>query len=219
VDDRRYSIQVKRLLESPETMALALYLILSKKYGEEWIGWEPLTIYLELREDFSAEPAPEVMDRINAVQLIMGTSSFYDDLYGFLGVCNTLASGSPSFAVFDPVTTAEATWAMTEVGLLREHMEFAPTIRAYIEQALEIDGLADDPPMVLQDVIAPKPEDPNNAAEYADGILHAENLDSLEQYIDDQLGLIVAQLADLGLDDEFIKLTAQAGADAENEYV
>jgi hypothetical protein len=209
VEDRRYGIKVKRLLESPETMAMVLYIVLSKKYGEEWLSWEPLTIYLELREDYSAEPAPEVIDRISAVQIIMTTSSFYDDLYGFMGVCNTLASGSPSFSMFDPVTTAEAVWAVTEVGMLREPEPYAPTIIAYMKKMLEMDGLQDDPPEILSDVIAPKPDDPNNAAEYADMVLNMENKDSVEQFVDDQIGLIVGQLSGLGLDDEFMALLAQ----------
>ena len=212
MDDRRYDIQVKRLLESPETLALVLYLIMMKKYGEEWIGWEPLTLYLELREDFKAEPSVETMDRLSAVQLVLGSGSFYADLYGFLGVCNTFSSGAPSFAVLDPVTIPEATWAMVEVGMLREPADFAPTVVAYVKTMLEIEGLDDDPPEVLQDIVAPAPEDPNSSAEYADMILHQENHDSVEQFIDDQLGLMIGQLNGIGLDDEFLKLTAQHAA-------
>lgn len=208
MDDRRYGIEVKSLLESPETMALTLYLVMKKKYDEDWLGWEPLTVYLELREDFSSEPAPEVMDRLSAIQLIMSTSAFYDDLYGFIGVCNTLASGSPSFSVLDPATTAEITWAMTEVGMIREHLPFAPTIIDYVKTMLEMEGVDDDPPEVIADIVAPAPEDPNSAAEYADGILHMQNKDSLEIFVDDQLSLIIAQLQQLGLDDEFLEQLA-----------
>lgn len=208
MDDRRYDIEVKSLLESPETMAFTLYLVMNKKYGEDWLGWEPLTVYLELREDFNAEPSPEVMDRLNAVQLLMSTSAFYDDLYGFTGVCNTLADGSPSFTVLDPATTAEITWAMTEVGMLREPLPFAPTIIDYVKTTLEMEGLDGDPPEVIADIVAPAPEDPNSAAEYADGVLHKQNKDQLEIFIDDQLQLIIAQLTNVGLNDEFLEQLA-----------
>jgi len=207
---------VKRLLESQETMALTLYLILMKKYGEEWLSWEPLTIYLELRDDFSCEPSTVTMDRISAVQVLMTSSSFYTDLYGFTGICNTLAEGTPSFSLINPVTVAEAAWAVTEAGLLREPLPFAPTIRSYVKVILEMEGMEKDPPEILLDIVNPAPEDPNSAEEYADNILHMENLDSVEQFIEEQLGLIVGQLAGIGLDDEF---TALLGDQQEVQYV
>lgn len=202
--ESRYDIMVKRLLESHETMALTLYIVLSKKYGEEWLSWEPLTVYLELRDDFSCEPSTVTMDRINAVQLLMTSSSFYTDLYGFTGICNTLSEGSPSFSLINPVTVAEAAWAVTEAGLIREPEQFAPTIRSYIQVILEMEGLAKDPPEILADVVGSQMPDPNSAEEYADMVLYKENLDLIEQFIDENLGLIVGQLAGLGLDDEFM---------------
>lgn len=208
MDDGRYAVEVKSLLESPATMAFTLYLVMHKKYDEEWLGWEPLTVYLELRDEFRAEPATEVMDRLSAIQLVMSTSSFYDDLYAFMGVCNTLADGSPSFDVLDPATVAEMAWAMTEIGLMREHVPFAPTIVDYMKNMLEMEGLDDDPPEILQEVVMPTPDLGDSAAEYADSILHMQNKDAVELFIDEQLALVIAQLRNLELDDEFLAALA-----------
>ena len=210
MEDRRYGVEVKSLLESPSVMAFTLYLVMQKQYGDDWLSWEPLTVYLELREDFSCEPSVEAMDRLNAVQMLMTSSAFFDDLYGFMGTCNTLADGSPSFDLLDPATSAEIAWAMTEVGLMREMEPFAPTIVDYVKTMLEMEGIDDDVPEILADIVAPSPNLDTDAAGYANEVLRSNNKDKVELFVDDQLGLIISQLTNLELGDQFLTLLAEA---------
>lgn len=60
---------VKEALESPETLAAVLYFIVKDTFGDDAFFWDPTTLFLELKDEFGATPASEVMDRLSAVQV------------------------------------------------------------------------------------------------------------------------------------------------------
>lgn len=130
----------KTALETPATLATVIHAIVIDKYGEKAYQWEPITVFLELKDDFSADTCPEAMDRWCAIQTVMTTDAFYTRLDAFLNICNTLASGSPAFDVFNPVTPEEAAWGVAEVALNRESLPFSYAIKKYLRTALAEEG-------------------------------------------------------------------------------
>jgi len=152
----------KTALENPQTLATVVHAILLEQYGEPVYDWDPATVSLEVADDFRAEICTPAMDRWCALQAVMGSDAFFTRLDVFLNVCNTLASGAPSFLTFDPVTTEEAAWAVAEVALNRDLLPFSYAIQQYLLQQLEADGFnpsGRDLPPVFAEVFAEKPDE------------------------------------------------------------
>jgi len=132
--------KARTALESPQTMAVVLYTLLNSHYGEDWLEWDPVTIYLELREDFGAEPSSETMDRISALLIALDTGEFFSRYEAFAAITHAFNDGAPSFSMFDPVESEEIGWAITELALIRDLLPFGYSVREYIKTALQLDG-------------------------------------------------------------------------------
>jgi len=126
-------IDIKRLLKEENTYASILNAIMLKYYGEECYQWDPTTLWLEFKDDFSQEVDTDILDKCSAVQLIMLNDGFFKRVDVFSGVANTFTSGAPSFTVFDPVEPAEAIWAIIEVALLRDYLPLSDNLKSFLE--------------------------------------------------------------------------------------
>ncbi len=160
------------LIQSPETMATVVHAIIRDKYGDEAYWWDPLTVALELKADFQVDACPEFMDRWGAMQVVMTGDSFFRRIDSFFAVCNAFSSGEPFFGAFDPVTVEEAAWGVAEVGMNRDMLPFAPTIKRYCKLILERDGYGkgDFPPVF--DIVF---EDNTTLRDVKAGLVSSEN--------------------------------------------
>jgi hypothetical protein len=134
---------IKTALESPETYATVLHAIIRRQYGDDAYDFDPLTVELELGDDFSAEIAVEAINRWSAMQVVMGSDAVFTRLDAFMGVCNSFAEGYPYFSVFDPVTTEEAAWGLAEIALNRDVLNFGYDIKTYLKRILTADGYSE----------------------------------------------------------------------------
>jgi len=185
------SYEVRIALESSETVATVIHSIIRERYGMPAYDWDVLTVYLELKEDFRAEPSSETMNRWAALQTVMTSDAFFARLDAFLSVANTLAAGEPYFQVFDPVTVEEAAWTIAEVSMNRELLPFSYAIKQYLKQILRDDGYTHDYPAVFDHVF--EPEETPSLRKTLQEIRRTENHDNVEAYIDDQLRDMISQ--------------------------
>ena len=130
--------------QNPEADATVLTAMLITKYGEQALDWDPLTIRLEIQDDFRVEPADEVMNKICAMQLVMTSSDFFERIDTFINVCNTLADGDPFFEVFAPVEPEEIAFAISTVAMNRDMLPFNHTIKRYVKEVLKSEGFSED---------------------------------------------------------------------------
>jgi hypothetical protein len=182
------------LLQSPYTMATVVHAIVRDKYGDDAYWWDPLTVALELKADFAVDPCPEVLDRWNAIQLVMTGDAFFNRIDAFLAVCNSLSSGEPFFGAFDPVTTEEAAWAVAEVGMNRDMLPFAPTIKRYCKVVLENDGYGKGSFPPVFDIVF---DDNTTLKDVKEGLVSSENGASLKNYLLDNVNDIASQFDSL----------------------
>ncbi len=179
----------KTALESPETLATVIHAIMLDQYGEQAYGWDPVTCSMELADDFRAEVCTPAMDRWCAMQVVMGSDAFFKRLDAFLNVCNTLASGAPSFLMFDPVTSEEAAWAVAEVAMNRDVLPFSYPIRQYMRQQLEADGFdpsSGDLPAVFAEMFERRPDEGRIRSSFTGAAADA-NAGNIERYLMEQM--------------------------------
>lgn len=128
--------------QNPEADATVLNAMLLAKYGEEALDWDPVTIALEIKDDFHVAPADEVMNKICAMQVVMSSSAFFDRVDAFINVCNTLSEGDPFFEVFTPLEPEEIAFALSTVAMNRDMRPFSSTIKRYVSKVLKEEGFS-----------------------------------------------------------------------------
>jgi len=197
---------VIRALESSETTATVLYALLNRLYGEAWLDWDLTTLYLELRAEFSAEPAQEVVDKIGALQTLVTTDAFFSNPSGFMGICNTLSGGDPGFAVFDPVSVPEAAWALTEVAFIRDFLPFSYAVKTVMLAILREDGYTDDYPEVFDIVLENRPATAQQTMEAMFRELRDDVKRGVEEYVNEMLMSLVYQFNLLDMNEDLQRL-------------
>lgn len=184
---------VRTALTSPATYGTTLHAVFLEHYGEQVYGWEPETLSMELWDDFRVQISAEPMDKWLAIQTALANDGFFSSVSVFSAVCNTLASGAPSFQVFDPLTVEEIAWAVTEVGLNRDVLRFAPSIRKYVRLVLEMDGEASgDHPAAVDYLLDPDAD--TGPADAARAVLYGANAQTADAMVSDELAGLTFQL-------------------------
>ena len=194
--DVRERLLIKEALESSETLATVLYLIIRQSFGDDAFFWDPTTIFLELKDEFHANPSTEVIDRIAAVQVIVTSDVFFQDPSAFINITNTLADGSPSFSVFNPAEVEEVAWAVTEVAIMRDILPFSLPVKAYVKKMLNIDGYGDDYPEIFDEILGAAPSRQDIIQE-AQEMAHDDQRDKIDAFVDDNLNDLIHQINEI----------------------
>ena len=134
----------REMWENPEASATVLNAMVLSKYGEEALDWDPITIQMEIQDDFGVTPASENMDKICAMQIVMGTGDFFQRVDAFRNIVNTIANGQPFFQTFTPLQAEEIAIALAAVGMNRDLMPFAPSVRELVRLSLKGDGYSEE---------------------------------------------------------------------------
>ncbi len=184
---------IQELFQSSNTLGTVINAIIVSNYGEEAYDWDPLTIALEVKDDFEVDLAPELLDKWCALQVLMGSDAFFTRIDAFLGICNTLSSGEPFFAAFDPVTVKEAAWAIAEASMNRDMLPFSPTIKAYLRKRLKFEGFDSNPPRIFEDVFKSNPK----SGEIREGLAEKSAKDSIDKMINSKIKLMANQFAQI----------------------
>jgi hypothetical protein len=209
-----YRSAVKTALETPQTMTTLLYVILRNEFGDEALDWDPITLYMELRETFKAEPVPEVMDRLSAIQVLVLTDVFFTRADAFINICNTIADGQPSFSMFDTATTEECAWSLVEVSLIRDLRRFDYGVTRYVKHTLLQDGYDEgNYPGLFVEAFDKDP----SASELVDEVqevVKGPNHDVLDEFLEEQMNSLVHQFNEIpGLADDLMRLLDEKDAE------
>ena len=134
----------REMWENPEADATVLNAMVLSKYGEEAIDWDPITIQMEIQDDFGVTPAAQAMDKICAMQIVMGTGDFFGRVDAFRNIVNTIANGQPFFQTFTPLKAEEMAIAIATVGMNRDMIPFAPAVKELVRLSMKGDGYSDE---------------------------------------------------------------------------
>lgn len=150
----------REMWQNPEADATVLNAMVLSKYGEEALDWDPITIQMEVQDDFGVTPAAEAMDKICAMQIVMGTGDFFGRVDAFRNIVNTIANGQPFFQTFTPLQAEEIALALATVGMNRDMLPFAPAVQELVLLSLKGDGYSEDEfPPILSCVFDRKPSE------------------------------------------------------------
>lgn len=191
------------LLGGERAYATTLLILLIDEFGTEFFDWEPATLRLEIEETYGVRPSSISLDRIWAGVTLLTTDQLYRTAESFNAIANALNGDDASFAVFDPVDTAEAAWCVTEARLLLgadyDPKMFTPEVRAYVGAIMAQDdirrGVTPLEFAIFED------RQPAVDATFAEALLRREgdSLADMRSYVTARTRELLTQLNDLPL--------------------
>ena len=203
----RRSHTVRQILLNSESFATTLITILIDQYAMNVLEWTPQTIRQELQQDFQVNVPQENIDKIMAAISLLTTDRFYQSLPTFIQLCNILSGDDFDPHVFDPATSAEMAWGITEAMLIYPpdtEEPFAEEIRYYIGEITARESIVKMPDVLAiglrdastVDPLAESADDPEMYSAMFDVQAASDDINAM---LKSQLGELFIQLDSLNL--------------------
>jgi hypothetical protein len=208
------------LFRGTHSFATSLVVLMVDHFGTEWLEWTPLTIRMEIRDDFKVQPTQMNFDLLMAGVSLLTQDSFYWSLPDFNDLCNIL-SGEPMHpGLLDPADAASCAWGITEALLLSPpddlNDSFSEEIQAYIGHALKQEGIVTPPDIlkigrfdrkIVQKIRTDFQDDPEMFA----GIYKAEQAktEEINNFVKSRLRDLVGQLQTLPIKSGSVERVAE----------
>jgi hypothetical protein len=174
-------MKAKEALEKDDLFITTAMAVMYGTYGAEFLEWDPLTINLNIIDDFKITPTQELKDKIQAGVTIITTDMFYRSLETFFVISNLSSNEGYSTEMLIPPELDEVAWACVEAKLLDseyESMEFSGDISRYVGFLLDREGIF-TPPSILR--YADYPESTFLDGVPEDNILYKEITEAQEE--------------------------------------
>ena len=140
-------------LEDDNTYTTCVMAILLDKYSMDFVEWDPVTVEMQLKDDFKVVPDSQLMDKIGAGSSLLTSNLFFKSLEAFNAICNVLNLGITTSETFLPADLDDIHWGLLEARLLLGDVyteeSFSHDIANYCGQLLESRGIY-EPPQILQ---------------------------------------------------------------------
>lgn len=206
--------QFRAAITNDQTHAVVLLEMLNYMYGEEsqWLDFDPVTIYMDLKEIIGAEPVQTIMDRIGALQVVMVHNKVFTDPSVFVAVSETIADGGTLFGFVQDHTVEECGWTIVELAMMRDLPVFGYHVKQYILNLLEADGYTTIPE-IFQIVLDDDSEEDNELLLTSANEIHKDgnivNAMALESFIQENMIEVTAQIENIPVLDEVVDRITQ----------
>lgn len=118
---------------------LLLAEIMRDHYGDEWVTWEPETLWWSIRKDFG--PVGDLArNKLMALRVALQTDIPWNDWDVFENCGTAWNDQTPIFGAFQPMSPSETAFTVTITKKLHPDFEFGNEVRAYIAAVCEDNG-------------------------------------------------------------------------------
>jgi hypothetical protein len=126
-----------------------LDLLLIKKYGEAWLGWESETIEHCVPIDFGVDRISDInLSKINAVKTLHLVDTFWDRWEVFVWCTMALNATFPDFTHMQAPTVVQAAIAVDAANRIRSDVSWGPEVVGFLSVVHKHDGiLVPTPPL------------------------------------------------------------------------
>jgi len=147
--------QIREVLEDEKSFGTCLLALVLDNYGTEAFDWEPDTLRMQLKDDFSATLPLVNHDKLWSLIVAMTTNQFQLSAEIFSQTCRALNGDEAEFADFSPVDPDDLAWGVAEVVYNDPpdpqlgNNEFSHEVARYTGLVLYNNGVL-EPPKFLQ---------------------------------------------------------------------
>lgn len=129
----------RRFLLDPDTNPIHLANEMSKKYGREWLKWEPETLWETIRKDWLTYPNDEAKNKLMAVKVLLANDSFWSEWEVFEKICVAFNDRVPTFSTMEDLSIAELALGVALANKIKKRT-FGNEVRAYVASEAQEDG-------------------------------------------------------------------------------
>jgi len=130
------------LFQHPDAHPFVLDLALLRKYGPEWMQWEPEVLESRIIQDFHTKNLSQLnFDKLQAVKCLHLVDLFWDSWVVFVPCVQALSNIPPDFRVLNAVTVPQLMIAVDTASKLRADMPFDIEVKRYMEVCHVHDGM------------------------------------------------------------------------------
>lgn len=149
------AVTASNIWRHPDAHPIALDMFLLRRYGPEWLTWEPETLSVLVPEDFRTETLSELnLAKLQACKVLHLVDSFWQHWEVFLACAMPFNNLLPDFRVMQVPTAAQCLVAIDIATRIRDDMEWSEEVSLYIAKVFEHDGIF--APLQPADFITPE---------------------------------------------------------------
>lgn len=136
------SVSSANLWRHPDAHPLALDLLMLRRYGPEWLGWEAETWRVLIPEDFHTPSVSELnIAKLQACKTLHMVDTFWQQWEVFAACLGPFNSEFPDFQVMSAPTVAQCLVACDIAERIREDVEWSGELKAYVATVYQNDGI------------------------------------------------------------------------------
>lgn len=121
----------KQAFTHRDTHPLVLNLLMISEFGPDYLGWEPETCWLEVRNTWGGSISELNRNKIQAVRTCHTSDLPYKRWNVFDNVCAGLVGSSPRFDMIQKPSPHRAALALEVLSQIKEDVEFSPEVIKY----------------------------------------------------------------------------------------
>jgi hypothetical protein len=136
------TVTAKNLWRHPDAHPIALDFLLVRKYGPEWIEWEPETLQLVIPVDFSTPTLSDLnLSKLQACRTVHLVDTFWQQWEVFLACAMPFNSQFPDFRVMQVPTVAQVLVAVDIAHRIRDDVAWSNELKEYVATIYRHDGI------------------------------------------------------------------------------
>lgn len=130
-----------------DTHPLLLDILLLKKFGPQWLSWEPETIWSEIETEFGAKPSVIIRNKINAMKTMHLVDTPWTEWEVFNVVLQALTDNIPDFRILQKPSPDQIVSAITMMKRVKDQA-FSEEVARFIAACFLDAGVYFLPPPV-----------------------------------------------------------------------
>jgi len=136
------SITLGNIFRHPDAHPIVLDLILIRKYGVDWMDWEPETLTLVIERDFKSSLSEVNLSKIHATKTLHMVDTFWQrwEVFNWCTMCfNSLM---PNFEVLQIPTVAQCMAAADTAQRIRQDVPYTEEVKQWLAATFFHDQIA-----------------------------------------------------------------------------
>jgi hypothetical protein len=135
------AVTLKNIFRHPDAHPIVLDLLLLKKYGPDWYGWEAEVLQMHVPQDFGGTMSELVLSKIQAIKTLHLVDFFWHQWEIFCWCTMPFNGIPPDFEIMQVPTVAQCMVSVDIANQLRDDVEWSSEIEKYLEVVHRHDGI------------------------------------------------------------------------------
>lgn len=128
-----------KIFNARRTHPMLLKDVLDRRYGDDWLFWEPETLWWAIRRDFGAV-GEITRNKLQAIRTATKSYTPWDDWDTFENCCVAWSDGIPIFGAMQPLTPSQMAFGVQILKQLHPEAPWGHEVAAYEAMVLEESG-------------------------------------------------------------------------------